>query len=335
MLTRRSLLTTVLALALGSLLPAVAQDKAELAKNNPVGIVSLAQGDVQLKRPNEEWEPAHWLTLLRPEDQLKTTGNGKVLVNFFADDHLEIIDANSEAKIAFKSLIKVAGGGVRRQEARDRAASEIVIPYMLESKLASRDFAQANEPGALEKEKTFLGAFVLPDTFPPVFSWRDVGAPLYRLQLFNEWNEVIYETKTKDRRFKYPYRAPFQLARNSQYLWQVVTPDDAIVVRKYPFTLLTALHTRELIRAETRFDNLKKHKKLQQNHYTDMFLLYNNRKLIDRLLGLLQQMSNLDPENPMIYRALVRVYLAKGCPAHAQEALNREIQLNGNDPFFD
>lgn len=335
MLTRRSILGVLMGLCLSLVLPAQAQDKEELAKNNPVGIVSLVQGEVQFKHLNDDWQPAHWLTLVRPEDQLKTGDNGKVLVHFFADDHAEIIDAATEAKVAFKSMIKVAGGGIRRQEARDRAATQILTPYMLESKLASRDFAQANEPGAIEKEKIFLKAFVLPDAFPPVFSWQDVGAPLYRLQLFNEWNEVIYETKTKDRRFKYPYKGNFQLARNSQYLWQVLTPDDTIVVRKYPFTLLTALHTREVARAEKNFENLQRQKKLQQNHYTDMFLLYNNRKMIDRLLGLLQQMTNLDPENPMIYRALVRVYLAKGCPAHAQEALNRELQLNGNDPFFD
>ena len=66
-----------------------------------------------------------------------------------------------------------------------------------------------------------------------------------------------------------------------------------------------------------------------------MFILYNNRKLIDRSLTLLQQMSKKDPENPMIYRALVRVYLAKGCPAHAQQALDRELQLNGVDPLGD
>jgi hypothetical protein len=37
----------------------------------------------------------------------------------------------------------------------------------------------------------------------------------------------------------------------------------------------------------------------------------------------------------MIHRALVRAYLAKGCPAHAQEALDKELQLNGADPMFD
>lgn len=315
---------------------AAAQDKVELAKNNPVAIISLVQGDVQIKHPEGDWQPAYWLTLLRPEDQIKMPDKGKILVDFFSDDHLEAVDVNTEAKVAFKSLTKIQGnGGVRREQARDRAVVEIPIPYMLERKLSSKDLAPASEPDAMDREKVYLGATVWPEAFPPVWQWKNTNARLYRLQLFNEWDEVIYETKTAQNRFKFPYSGPFQLAKNSQYLWQVLDQSDQILVRKYAFTLLTTLHARELERAEKRFEAAQKAGKAQQNHYTDMFLLYNNRKLIDRSLHLLLQMSKKDPENPMIYRALVRVYLAKGCPAHAQQALDRELQLNGVDPLGD
>ena len=179
-----------------------AQDRAELAKNNPVAIISLISGQVELKRPDGDWQPAYWLTLLRPEDQLRTSERSKVLVDFFSDDHLETIEPSTEGKVAFKNLVKVQGqGGVRREQARDRAVAEIPIPYMLERKLSSKDFAAASDEGAMEKEKIFLGAQVFPELFPPVFAWRNVGAPLYRLQLFNEWDEVIYETKVKQNRF--------------------------------------------------------------------------------------------------------------------------------------
>ncbi len=315
---------------------AVAQDKVELAKNNPVAIISLVQGDVQIKHPDGDWQPAYWLTLLRPEDQIKMPDKGKILVDFFSDDHLEAVDVGTEAKVAFKSLTKIQGnGGVRREQARDRAVVEIPIPYMLERKLSAKDLAPASEPDAMDKEKVYLAAAVWPEAFPPVWQWRNTNAKQYRLQLFNEWDEVIYETKTPQNRFKFPYNGPFQLAKNSQYLWQGLDPNDQILVRKYAFTLLTTLHARELERNEKRFEAAQKAGKAQQNHYTDMFILYNNRKLIDRSLGLLLQMSKKDPENPMIYRALARVYLAKGCPAHAQQALDRELQLNGVDPLGD
>lgn len=335
MITRRRILAAAALLALSWAAPAAARDTAELANNNPVAILSLVQGSAQIKRLEGDWQPAYWLTLVRPEDQLRTGDKGKILVDFFADDHLEAVDANTEAKVAFKNLERIQGTGVRREGARDRAVSEIPIPYMLERKLYRRDLEAGAEPGALEREKTFLASSVRPEAFPPVFQWSRVPAPQYRLQLFNEWNEVIYETRTKETRFKYPYSAPFQLAKNSQYFWQVTTPDDTIVVRKYPFTLLTQLHARELELSERKFEALKKQRKLMQYHYTELFILYNNRKMIDRTLALLRQMANLDPENPMIYRALVRAYLAKGCPAHAQEALTRENQLNGVDPLFD
>ena len=336
MIRRRLVLSLVGSFCLACAWPALAQDKTELAKNNPVAMISLVQGNTEVKHPDGDWQPAYWLTLLRPEDQLRTPAKSKVLVEFFSDDHVEAIDPDTEAKVAFKSLTKIQGnGGVRREQARDRAATEIPIPYMLEHKLSSKELAPASEPEALEKEKVFLAATVWPELFPPVWQWKNINASLYRLQLFNEWDEVIYETKTKTNRFKYPYNAPFNLAKNSKYMWQVLTQDDQIVVRKYAFTLLTTLHARELQRNERAFEKLKKQGKAMQNHYTDMFILYNTRKLIDRLLGLLLQMSNKDPENPMIYRALVRVYLAKGCPAHAQQALDKELQLNGVDPLFD
>lgn len=327
-------LTAVLATLLVA--PLFAQDRNELAKNNPVAIISLVQGNVQIKHHDGDWQPAYWLTLLRPEDQIKMPDKGKILVDFFSDDHLEAVDVNTEAKVAFKSLTKIQGsGGVRREQARDRAVAEIPIPYMLERKLSSKDLAPASEPDAMDKEKVYLAATVWPELFPPVWQWKKTNAPLYRLQLFNEWDEVIYETKPAQNRFKFPYNGPFQLAKNSQYLWQVLDPADQILVRKYPFTLLTTLHARELERAEKKFEASQKAGKAQQNHYTDMFILYNNRKLIDRSLALLLQMSAKDPENPMIYRALVRVYLAKGCPAHAQQALDKELQLNGVDPLGD
>lgn len=337
MVTRRQSLLAAAVLALQLALPALGREKdtAELADNNPVAILSMVQGQTEIKHPDGDWQPAYWLTLVRPQDQLRTGANGKALVDYFSDDHLEVVDPSSEAKVSFKNLERI-NGNVRREGARDRAVVEIPIPYMLEKRLYGQDFEAAQEPGAMERENVFLAASVRPDAYPPVFDWKKVpGAAFYRLQLFNEWDEVIYETRPHTNHFKYPYSAPFQLARNSQYLWQVVTPDDTIVVRKYPFTLLTLLHARELTRAENRFAKLKKQSKLMPYHYTELFLLYNNRKLVDRTLGLLRQMANMDPENPMIYRALVRAYLAKGCPAHAQEALTRELQLNGVDPLHD
>ena len=312
-----------------------AQDTAELAKNNPVAVVSLAQGGVEFKRPDGEWQPAYWLTLLRPEDQLRIQDKGRLVVDFFSDDHLEVVEPGTEVKVGFKSLTKVSGNGIRREQARDRAAVEIEIPYMLMRKLFRKEFQGHDEPGAMEKEKIFLAASVRPDAYPPVFQWKDIKSPTYRLQIFNEWDEVKYEATVKGTRFKYPYSAPFNLAKNSQYLWQVTTPQDVIAVRKYAFIVMTKPHAVELDRAEARFANLKAAGKANQSNYTDLFLLYNNRKLVDRTVSILHKMVAMDPENPMIYRALVRAYLAKGCPAHAMEAHNRQLQLNGVDPITD
>ena len=312
--------------------PGSAEDTAELAKNNPVAIIALTQGNCELKKPNGDWQPAYWMTLLQPEDQIRTSDKSKLMVEFFADDHLEIMEASSESKVAFRNLTTLSGAKIRREEARDRAVTEMAIPYMLMRKLFKKEFQLADDPGAMDKENIFLVGSVRPEAFPPVFDWKNTGSATYRIQIFNEWNEVMWEKKVKENHLKFPHDAPFKLAKNSQYYWQVLAADDSIVVRKYSFTLLTLPHSQELERRERKFEQLVNSKKANTTHYTDMFLLYNNRKLTDRSIKLLKKMANLDPENPVIYRALVRAYLDKGCPAHAQEALDKENKLNGTDP---
>ena len=315
--------------------PAFAQDSAELAKNNPVGLVALVSGGCEIKKLDEDWQRVYWLTLLRPEDRLRTTDNSKLVIGFFADDHQEILESSSEAKVAFRGLTAIDNRSkIRREQARDRGVTEIAIPYMLMRKLFKKDFQQADDPEAMEKENVFLASTVHPEDFPPVFDWKNVGN-LYRIQLFNEYNEVIWETRQASNHLKYPYNAPFKLAKNSQYYWQVIGANDRLVVRKYPFTLLTLPHAQELERKERNFAKLRAARQAYANHYTDMFLLYNNRRLIDRSLKILREMSAMDPENPVIYRALVRAYLDKGCPAHAQAALDKETRFNGTDPVRD
>ncbi|MBI3926409.1 MAG: hypothetical protein HY319_12785 [Armatimonadetes bacterium] len=316
-------------------LAVAAQDQTELADNVPVAIVSLVQGEAEIKHVDGEWRALFWMDLLRPEDQIRTAADGKAVVTFFFDDHMEIVDANTEGQMAFRNVKQTSPSGqVRKDPAPGRAVAEIPLPYMLLRKLYRKEFVQAEEPGALEKEKIFLAAWVKSTADPPVFYWSNVGAPSYRLQLFNEWDEFLFEGSSKENRFKYPYNAKQSLARNSLYKWQVTTPDDQIVVRKYDFILLTTLHAREIAGAEKQFEALKKSRKLMPIHYVDMFMLYAQKKMVDKYIHLLQDMIALDPENPVLYRALTRAYLLKGCPAHALEAHEREIQLGGYDPIL-
>jgi len=317
---------------------AFAQDTEELNKNQPVCIISLVSGPCEVKTPDSDWQAAYWLTMLRPEDQLRTPPNGKLVLDFFADDHLEIVDPGTEAKIAFRNVVKTSpSGNVRLDPARDRARTEIAIPYLLMRKLFAKDFEGADEPDAMAKENQFLTARVKAEAFPPVFFWKNTGAPHYRFQLFNEWDQFLYEKKVVAKgpevRFKFPYDAPFQLAKSSEYAWQVLAPDDTIVVRKYKFTILTQPLADQVERAEKNFEKLKKSGKANQTTWCDLFLLYQNRKLIDKYLHILQDMARQDPENPVIQRALVRAYLSKGCPAHAREAREKELQLGGIDPL--
>lgn len=315
---------------------AAAQDSRELSNTPPVAIVALSQGVAEIQRPGGDWAPAYWLTLVHPEDQLRTADEGKVVLTYFHDQHREVISPQTEGKLGFRSFEKNSDSGdVRVERPKDRGVSEIPIPYLFIRQLDKNEFEEAETEGAYERENTFLSSYVKAQAFPPVFVWSDTGASNYKLQLFNEWDEFLYETETPETRFKYPYRANFQLAKNSLYKWQVTDDQDQIIVRRYPFVLLTTLHARGLERAEKRFQNLEKAGKATQADQTDLLLLYVQRKMIDKYLHLLEKMAKQDYENPVIHRGLVRAYLAKGAPAHAWESLELERSYGGVDELRD
>lgn len=315
---------------------AQAQDSEELAKNPPVAILALSQGVCEIQSPGGEWRPAYWMTLVFPEDQLRTDDDGKLVVLYFHDDHREVMSAQTHVKTGFRSLQKLSeDGDVKVQRAQDRGVSEIPIPYLFLRQLDKKEFEGADAEGALEKENTFLSSYVKSEAFPPVFVWSDTGSPSYKIQLFNEWDEFLFEKSVKETRYKYPYQPDFRLAKNSLYKWQVTDEQDGIVVRKYPFVLLTTLHAREVARAEKHYEKLEKAGKLTPADDTELFLLYVQRKMIDKYLHQLQKMSKKDPQNPVLYRGLVRAYLSKGCPAHAWQALEQERDYGGVDTLRD
>lgn len=329
---RQAVILAFVSLLLGS--PALAQGRSELAQNTPVAIVALTHGQAEIKHVKGDWRPVYWLDLLRPEDKIRTAADGKVVATFFFDDHMEIVGDNTEARVEFHDLTRTSSGGrVRADRPRDRSVTEIPIPYMLMRQLHNADFRYADAPSAMTDEDVYLKAHVEADTDPPIFSWANTGAASYKLQLFNVWDEFIYEKTLRGIRFKLPYGGPFHLAKNSRYSWQVTDNAGNLVVRKYAFVLQTLFLSRQIKRAERHFARLKAAGKLLETNYTDMFLLYVQRKMVDKYLPLLQQMSDRVPDNPILYRALVRAYLNKGCPAHAMQARQRELQLGGVDPI--
>ncbi len=333
---KRLLSILVLGLAAGLALgvtPSQAQtpEQQELAQNAPVAVVAQVLGQAQVKHVDGDWRPVYWLDLLRPEDRIQTTGNGKVVCLFFFDNHLEIVDPASQGRLAFKNIQQV-DGTIRKPATNNRPAAAIEIPYMLLRRLRVADFSLADDPEAYSKEEVFLSAWVKATTFPPVFYCKDMQLSKYRFQFFNEWDEFKYEGTSTEPRFKYPFRAPFQLTKNSLYYWQVLGPDDSIVVRKYPFRVLTQPLAQLVERHEKRFEAARQAGRATTIDSTDMFLLYNTQNLLDKNIHLLQDMVGQDPENPILYRAQVRAYLTRGCPAHARQALSRETALGSVDP---
>lgn len=83
-----------------------------------------------------------------------------------------------------------------------------------------------------------------------------------------------------------------------------------------------------------RFEGRRKRGVLERSDYTDLLLASAQLMQVDEVLRLCREMATLDERNPRVFRALVRAYLIRGCPAHAREARETELKLGGLDPIL-
>ncbi|MCL5773483.1 MAG: hypothetical protein M1536_03805 [Firmicutes bacterium] len=335
-----------LSLSLGSLSKA-----SHTQDNNPVAMVAMVSGDAQFQVAESSYKMNHaycvetgagqcpvgfnklyLMQKLAPGDQIKTNSNGKITVIYFYDGHTETIGSDASAKIDFKTLSDVSGSVDRSGMGNQTEIFE--VPYFLQGVLTDKALAPADEPGAKENEEMYLKSSANTEVYPPAFSWADTGAKQYKFQLFNEWNEFIYESVITTNSFKYPMDAPLQLTKGGLYYWQVLTMDNQRVVPKTPFKITTAIQANLIKDWETQFENSKKMDPNNTVPYIKMLLLYNNFRMWGKLVRLTEAIRDIDSQNPLPYRTLARLYLVRGCPYFARESLQKAVALGAEDPVI-
>lgn len=307
----------------------------ELEENLPVAIVATNFQNVEIQLPKQEWRKCYLLDLLPPETKFRVAQGAKLSIIYFFDQHMEIAREGSEGVISFKTISPYNGQVDKLRP--DTSVQSIDIPYMLFVKLKKDAYKQMNDPGEEEKEKMFLSSWVKNWTFPPVFYWYNVNTPPYRVQLFNENDEFIYEKESTVAEFKYPYSDPELTKGTALYYWQVLTPSNDLMVRKCPFKILTLYQARDVLKKEKEFERYLKERpeEFDSVAYTEMFLLYTRYTCWDKLLHLCDEMKDRDPQNPIIYNLLARLYLIKGCPLYSFRAHEKSKQLGSTDEILD
>ena len=327
----RATLAAVIAFAALTLAqPAHAQQNQDLASQKPVAIVAGAYGDAQIKIGDSDWRKSYALDLVPPTTQFKTGNDGRFVIIYLYDDHRELLAPNSTGTTDFRGLINTTGKASR--EPSKSGGMEFSVPYITKLKLNQPQFANANSPGEMQRELDFMSSYVDVTRYPPIFHWRNAKMNPYSIQLFNESKQFIYGKRVSQPLYTFPTRAPFQLIKTGTYYWQVLGPQNQIIVAQYAFRLLTLPLVKYVAQQERVFDAVQAKQKGDTVSATELFLVLNHYKTLDKGIHLLQEWAKLEPTNPNVFRNLCRGYILKGCPLMAQQALQKEIQLGGNDP---
>lgn len=305
-----------------------------LAQNDTsVGVVSLVWGEVTVKHENEDYKPARWLEPIFPGDMVKTSGPGsKLLLTFFSDNHQEVMGSDNEATVGQAGLVNAINGAVRVDGPRNPfGAGGVESPFIYTRKLVQADFANAANAN-LEAEKAICQGRVRP-SFPPNMFWgKQADGVVSTFRVFDYLGAPLWTRQVKGHSYQMSEKEANAMPKGVIYNWDVMAGDQVVVAR-YPFKLLTKPQRDWYLQQRAIFDKKKTNGKLERSDWTDMCLMASQLLYVDEALDLLYKMGDMDPQNPNIQRALVRVYLMKGCPGLAKQALDKELELGGVDPI--
>ena len=310
--------------------PASAQSK----QGPPVAVISLVWGVVTVKHTDGDYKPAMWLEPIYAQDLVKTAGPGsKLLITYFFDNHQEVLGVDSEATVGSKTLASVSGGPIRCDKPRNPFGQGMENPFVYTMRLDPDSFKGADAPQAMGQENAYLGSMVQP-TYPPTFSWPAVsGTPQYKVGFFDTTGATVGGATARKTSYRATTRQFSLMSLGQTFLWQVTTPAGRPVVARYAFMVLGRPQQEWLAGYRKDFQGKKKRGQLQRSDYTDYLLACAQLQQVDVAVSLCQEMARMNPRNPRVFRALTRAYLAKGCPAHAKQAYDQEIQLGGIDPL--
>lgn len=325
----------ILSLCLFALAPQAVSSQETTAK--PIAVVSLVWGEVTIKHSDADYQPARWLEPVYAGDFVKTGGPGsKLLITYFFDNHQEVLPEESQATVTPAGLSVTSGGPVRRDPARNPfGTGGVGSPFVYTRNLSQDDFREADTPGAFQKEAEYLKASVVAH-FPPTFSWpaRD-GAKGYTLTVTDAFGSVIVSRQLQPttRSYKLQPHEANKLFKGTVYRWDVRDDTAAVVAAPSPFMLLSQKQDAWLASNRRSYESKRRRDQLQRSDYTDRLLVGSQLMQVGDVLSVAKQMAKLDPNNPLVYRVLTRAYLAKGCPAHAKQAHDRQLELGGIDPI--
>jgi hypothetical protein len=319
------------------LLPRAAVAQVTVDPNaTPVAVISLVWGVVTVKHSNEDYKPARWLEPIFPGDFVKTVGPGsKLLITYFFDNHQEVMGQDSEAMVDKNGLASKSGPAIRKDRARNPfGVGGVQSPFVYTHRLVTPDFKKADDAGQLQAENGYLPTHV--DSGSALrFAWPAVkGVKQYTFAISDATGNTVATMSSKTATCKVPPAKAGRMFFGTVYRWSVRTPDGRVVIPPTPFLYLSRPLEKWLAESRAKFDSLRKRKQLQRSDYTDFLLVCAQLVRVDDCIALTREIAAMDGKNPQAFRALTRALLAAGCPAHAKQAHDKEIELGGFDPVF-
>lgn len=330
----KKLCFAVLILFFALAVPAYSQMQQNVEQLPAVAIVSHVLGDVQVQLPQQEFRKAYTLDLLPKGTNVRVGPNSKFAVIYLYDRHSEIIRDAAELTVDERML-----NGPKELISVDTKKNELGIaefPRFLSAPLRRSMYADINSPGQAEKEDRFIYSYVLNTSYPPAFYWVDAKQAPYHFQLFNDQNQLVYEKNLQTHNFRYPVSDTSLTKGTQTYYWKVTGADRQVVVPQMPFIILTKFQSSSIAAIEKRLKEADKpNKPYDSILHTNAFLLFADYTSWDKLLKHVSAMSGYEPENPVLYDLMARLYLFKGCPMKSMEAHNKAKSLGSADNILE
>jgi hypothetical protein len=279
---------------------------ADVARAADVGLISSIAGDVQVARPpGSKFSKASLMQSLADGSRVKVAPNSRAVVILFQGGTRYELGPGSVTTFAPGTCRKVSGPAPKPLPALQIRQAKL----LQSSRVASGRAASTTIRGGPERIELHSLSATAVQQARPVFVWGALpGATAYKVRLWDENGELVWQREALTPRLDYPTEAP-SLKPNTDYLWTVTsTVDDTVFKGEGNFQVLDDEKSRA-VKVELDALDFSQDDAVAGVLRAEVFARY---ELWDDAIAIYQQLDTKFPASEAIRNALSELLIGQG-----------------------